>query len=261
MPLFLPFAISFTYTNKLLRLAAKQVRCWVLLTLIRLPASTLGDAFHLDGCNVAALFELHSSRSGSSAVNASREHGSLDDALVRAAQQGDRSAFGLLYARYSRMVHGILLSRVPHSDVDDLVQDVFLQALPRLASLREVAKFPGWLATITRNRASDFHRRSKPLDEFVEETAAAETDPPDPSSPPSSHSTAEANAALDAILSLPESYRETLILRLVEGMTGPEIAARTGLTHGSVRVNLHRGMQQLREILGRKAAPLTGGEL
>jgi RNA polymerase sigma-70 factor (ECF subfamily) len=41
-----------------------------------------------------------------------------------------------------------------------------------------------------------------------------------------------------------------MILRLVEGMTGPEIAARTGLTHGSVRVNLHRGMQQLRARLG-----------
>jgi DNA-binding NarL/FixJ family response regulator len=48
---------------------------------------------------------------------------------------------------------------------------------------------------------------------------------------------------------LPDTYRETLILRLVEGMTGPEIAARTGLTPGSVRVNLHRGMQQLREKL------------
>ena len=56
----------------------------------------------------------------------------------------------------------------------------------------------------------------------------------------------------DAIRSLPNTYRETLILRLVEGMTGPEIAARTGLTHGSVRVNLHRGMQQLRQVLGRK---------
>jgi RNA polymerase sigma-70 factor (ECF subfamily) len=40
-----------------------------------------------------------------------------------------------------------------------------------------------------------------------------------------------------------------LILRLVEGMTGPEIAARTGMTHGSVRVNLHRGMEQLRAKL------------
>ena len=50
-------------------------------------------------------------------------------------------------------------------------------------------------------------------------------------------------------MSLSETYRETLILRLVEGMTGPEIAARTGMTHGSVRVNLHRGMEQLRAQL------------
>jgi len=50
-------------------------------------------------------------------------------------------------------------------------------------------------------------------------------------------------------MSLSETYRETLILRLVEGMTGPEIAARTGMTHGSVRVNLYRGMEQLRAKL------------
>jgi RNA polymerase sigma-70 factor, ECF subfamily len=54
---------------------------------------------------------------------------------------------------------------------------------------------------------------------------------------------------LTCIRSLPEAYSETLILRLVEGMTGPEIASRTGMTPGSVRVNLHRGMQQLREKL------------
>ncbi len=236
-------------------------RTRVLLTFARFRASTLGDAFRLDGHNVAALFELHSSRSGFPAVNAPLEHGSPDDTLIRAAQQGDRSAFGLLYSRYARMVHGILLCRVPQADVDDLVQDVFLHALPGLTSLREVSKFPGWLAAIARNRATDFHRRSKPADEFVEERTGVDADTPVRSTPPASHSSTEAHAALDAILSLPESYRETLILRLVEGMTGPEIAARTGLTHGSVRVNLHRGMQQLREILGRKAAPLTGGEL
>ena len=55
---------------------------------------------------------------------------------------------------------------------------------------------------------------------------------------------------LELIRSLPEAYRETLVLRLVEGMTGPEIAERTGLTAASVRVNLHRGMKQLREKLG-----------
>ena len=60
----------------------------------------------------------------------------------------------------------------------------------------------------------------------------------------------EAQHALAAIRSLPEAYRETLMLRLVEGMTGPEISVRTGLTPGTVRVNLHRGMGLLRKALG-----------
>jgi RNA polymerase sigma-70 factor, ECF subfamily len=60
----------------------------------------------------------------------------------------------------------------------------------------------------------------------------------------------EAKEVLKIIRSLPESYRETLVLRLVEGMTGNEISEQTGLTPESVRVNLYRGMQLLREKLG-----------
>lgn len=63
------------------------------------------------------------------------------------------------------------------------------------------------------------------------------------------HNKDQAFAILNAIRSPSEAYQETLILRLVEGMTGPQIAARTGLSYGSVRVNLHRGMQQLRAKL------------
>lgn len=210
---------------------------------------------------MAALFELSSPHSDLAAMSTAPEHGSSEDALVRAAQQGDRSAFGLLYSRYSRMVHGILLSRVPLAQVEDLVQDVFLQALPRLHSLRDVSYFPGWLAAIARNRANDFHRRAKrdvPLDE---ERTIAEGKPPSFSTNCAPHPSAEAHAVLDVIRSLPDAYREILILRFVEGMTGPEIAALTGLTHGSVRVNLSRGMQQVRKILGRKASPGTGGDL
>jgi RNA polymerase sigma-70 factor (ECF subfamily) len=58
---------------------------------------------------------------------------------------------------------------------------------------------------------------------------------------------------LAVVGTLPEAYREPLILRLVEGLTGPEIAAKTGLKHGSVRVNLCRGMQMLREKLNDRA--------
>jgi len=59
----------------------------------------------------------------------------------------------------------------------------------------------------------------------------------------------EALGLLAIVQSLPDAYRETLVLRLVEGMTGPEIAERTGLTPASVRVNLHRGMKLLRDKL------------
>ena len=54
---------------------------------------------------------------------------------------------------------------------------------------------------------------------------------------------------LAVLRELPQAYHEPLILRLVEGMTGPEIARRTGMTHGSVRVNLCRGMKLLRQAL------------
>ena len=61
-------------------------------------------------------------------------------------------------------------------------------------------------------------------------------------------------SALEAIQNLPDAYRETLVLRFVEGMTGPEIAVRTGLTPASVRVNLHRGVKLLRQKMGVSAA-------
>lgn len=164
-----------------------------------------------------------------------------DSWLVEAARQGDRAAFGRLYDRYARMVHGILLARVPFSEVDDLVQDVFLSALPRIHTLRDITRFGPWLAAITRNRANDYYRNA------VEEVELSEDAPAG-----TEHAAADETdvaALLDMVRSLPETYRETLLLRLVEGMNGPEIAARTGLTPGSVRVNLHRGMQLLREKL------------
>ena len=168
-----------------------------------------------------------------------------DACLVSAARAGDRDAFGRLYDRYARMVHGILLARVPFGEVDDLVQDVFLLALGRLRALRDIASFGGWLAAIARNRAHDYHRRSRVVVESAEDLSGGEVE----GSGVNQALDGEAAAILAMIQGLPETYRETLILRLVEGMTGPEIAARTGLTPGSVRVNLHRGMQRLRQEL------------
>jgi RNA polymerase sigma-70 factor, ECF subfamily len=163
--------------------------------------------------------------------------------LVEAVLAGNRDMFGRLYQLYAPLVHGILLARLPRSEVEDLVQDIFLHALRKLHTLRDASAFGPWIAMIARNRAVDFHRRSHPtvpVDECSDDLRSADSDVP------------KAEEILGIICTLPDAYRETLVLRLVEGMTGPEIATRTGLTSASVRVNLHRGMKLLRAKLGFK---------
>ena len=157
-------------------------------------------------------------------------------ALVLAAQGGDRAAFGTLYEQYARMVHGILLAHVSYTEAEDLLQEVFLRAMEQLRSLRDPGAFGGWIAAIARRSTIDRQRKQRPDQELRDEPGGSRPD-------------REAFAILDAIQALPQAYRETLTLRLVEGMTGPEIAARTGRTPESVRVNLCRGMKQLRAAL------------
>jgi RNA polymerase sigma-70 factor (ECF subfamily) len=159
-------------------------------------------------------------------------------ALVEAARRGDREAFGRLYGLYGRMVHGVLLARVPRDDVDDLLQEVFVKAMHRLPSLRDPGAFGAWLGSIARNAATDRFRRAPRTVELADDIAAPDA------------VDEEARAVLGRIRALPEAYREPMVMRLVEGMTGPEIAERTGLTPGSVRVNLHRGYALLRQRLG-----------
>jgi RNA polymerase sigma-70 factor, ECF subfamily len=172
--------------------------------------------------------------------------GPSDAEHVAAARRGDRGAFGHLWRRHAAMVHGVLMARVAPMDVDDLMQDVFVAALEKLGTLRDDHAFAPWLAAMARNRAVDFHRGRRRMDEIPETLGKVDAE------------RAEAERVLFAIRALPEAYREPLVLRLVEGMTGPEIAARVGLEPGSVRVNLHRGMNLLRDKLGLGAAADAG---
>lgn len=163
---------------------------------------------------------------------------SRESTLVRMILAGNRDLFGQLYELYAPLVHGVLLVRMPRSEVEDTVQEIFLHALKKLHTLRDPNAFGPWIAMIARNRAMDFHRRSRETVEITDDLRGSES------------GVAKAEEILEIIRSLPNAYRETLVLRLVEGMTGPEIATRTGMTAASVRVNLHRGMKLLRNKLG-----------
>lgn len=162
---------------------------------------------------------------------------SPEERLVERIIEGDEEAFAVLYRKFAPMVHGIALSRVGASEADDIVQEVFISAHKSLNTLRDRGAVGPWLARIARNRAENFRRSARHADELNEEMSGRSNGP-------------ETYEILAAIRSMPSAYRETLVLRLVEGMTGPEIAAATGMSHESVRVNLHRGMKMLREKLG-----------
>lgn len=165
---------------------------------------------------------------------------SVQAQIVERIAAGDEEAFGELYKMFAAMVHGIILARVPRDETDDIVQEVFLAAYRNLNTLREKSAVGAWLAMIARNRAAEFYRHARPTEELSEDLRQKE------------NPRAQAREILAMIRSLPDAYRETLVLRLVEGMTGAEIAEQTGLTPESVRVNLYRGMKLLREKLGIK---------
>lgn len=172
--------------------------------------------------------------------------------VVQRAQRGDREACAGLYAEFARTVHAIVLAHVGAGFADDVTQEVFCSVFASLATLRDPAAFPAFVCTAARNAARSALRQKRraPRQESPDGLAAGG---PSPSASAEQREAAERVHAV--IATLPEAYRETLLLRLVAGLSGAEIAARTGLTHGSVRVNLTRGMALLRPLLQEAGLP------
>ncbi|MBK6940473.1 MAG: sigma-70 family RNA polymerase sigma factor [Planctomycetes bacterium] len=168
--------------------------------------------------------------------------------LLERARSGDHAAFDALLQRFAPCVRGVLMGYVPAADADDLMQDVFLAAWRALPELNDTSAFGAWLSTIARNRARRHLARRIVLEPLPDELV-------DTAPPSRADHTPSGEEILALLRTLPEAYREPLLLRLVERMGGAEIAAATGLTHGSVRVNLSRGMEMLRERLRQRGWP------
>jgi len=166
--------------------------------------------------------------------------------VVEAARGGDAGAFAELYRRFSPSVHAILLSRLGVEESREAAQDVFMTVHRKLADLQDSAAFGPWVHTIARHHAVSVLRRrgARPTEEPLTDLPARDAG-----------ESGLRERVLDLIRSLPEAYRETLVMRLVEGLKGPEIAEATGLAPASVRVNLHRGMELLRPLLKKEGWP------
>jgi RNA polymerase sigma-70 factor (ECF subfamily) len=193
------------------------------------------------------------------------------DDLIREAKQCGEPAFGRLLARYAPYL--MLLARVEVGrrlqgklDPADLVQDTFLEAHRHFTGFRGTTEpeFAGWLRQILAGVLANTLRRyfgTKARDPRMEQDLRAGLDQSScalagqfasPGTSPSEAAAKREQAVLfaDALARLPDDYREVIVLRHLEGLTFPAVAARMGRTVDSVEKLWLRAVARLRQIVG-----------
>lgn len=161
--------------------------------------------------------------------------------LIRASRQGDRSAFEALARLWARPIYAFLLPHVRDVQLaEDLTQETLLRAWKSIRTLADASKFKGWLFAIAQRQMIDDSRSRRLPFRTVELDAR-------PARPASLDP--RQDEVLDALTRLPESYRTALSLRFLSGLSPTQIQERLGISNGSLRGILHRGLQMLRDEL------------
>jgi len=181
---------------------------------------------------------------------------SRDEAeLMRLCLDGDKDAFDRLVARYYRGIYNMIYRMLGNAeDASDLTQETFLRAYTRLETFHLGRSFSAWIRRVATNLCID-HLRGRgeataSLDERLE-AGIEQADTSPAGSPEAQTEIAEdARRVLAAVQKLPPKQRAVLIMRHIEGMTLEEIAAALRWPLGTVKVNLFRGRQAVREMVG-----------
>lgn len=179
------------------------------------------------------------------------------EAVIAACQAGDRDAFAVLYERYHREIYLYLLSvlRSPHA-AEDVAQDVFVKLFTQIGSYRQQSPFNHWLFRMARNAAIDKMRRDKvrraaPLDDQPEEGRSPHERlaGPGPTPEEDAEKGHQAELVREAVMGLPEPFREIVVMREWQDLPYEEIAGRLDIQEGTVKSRLFRARQLLAEKL------------
>lgn len=171
-----------------------------------------------------------------------------DAALIARAQQGDTTAFRQLFRRHQGTVSRIVYRMIgPSPDVEDVVQDVFLNVYRSLPSFRGDAKFSTWLYRLATNVTRMHLRRGRSRPRFSDvEVPETRRDGPPPETPLVQVERAERVRALYRLLdTLSEKKREVLVLHDLEGVPAKEIAAALDIPVLTVRTRLFYARKEL----------------
>ena len=170
-----------------------------------------------------------------------------DVSLVRGCLRGDVGAFEAIVSRYQALICAITYSAVGHRDIsEELAQETFVQAWKKLGQLKEPAQFRPWLCSIARSIVCNHFRAQKQTREVRYDLSTMKAYR-DGQTPPETLIRQEEEAMVcEALMRIPEEYREPLVLYYRQNRSTQEVAEAMGLREATVRTRLHRARQMLR---------------
>jgi RNA polymerase sigma-70 factor (ECF subfamily) len=182
------------------------------------------------------------------AVDSVANFSDLPDLLLVERTRGrDTRAFETLMRRYNRRLYRIARSILSNDDAaEEAVRAAYFRAFANLDRYEPAGKFGAWLARLAFNEALALRRHSPatPLTVVQQSSPAAAAD--------GTEAVATRQQLEDAIDALPEVFRTVLVLRIVEDLSGVEVAVCLGLNETTVRTRLYRAQQRLKVDVARR---------
>ena len=169
-----------------------------------------------------------------------------DAVLVAMIRAGHKNAAATFFDRYGKRVERLLMRVLgPDSELEDVLQDVFIDALSAIDQLRDPNKLESWLTRMTVLKARSLIQRRQRwrIIQF-----RSPTDVPEIPDVPQNDARALLNEVQRVLLKLSADERVCFTLRYFEEMTLPEIAAATGLSLATVKRKLKRAEERVRRL-------------
>jgi RNA polymerase sigma-70 factor (ECF subfamily) len=177
--------------------------------------------------------------------------------LVVSCQQGDQFAFEQLVARIGPDLYKMIFAQVrDHDDTDEILQECLIRIYKHLPTLREVAKFPGWISRMIINQCHSHRlKRSRTAMESTDDVVEISDrdvmwQNPHAGNPRKVLMRKEIQAEINqAIRNLPPRQRSAIVLFEVEGHSIREIAGVMECSEGAVKFNIHQARKKLKASL------------
>jgi RNA polymerase sigma-70 factor (ECF subfamily) len=168
-----------------------------------------------------------------------------DDELIRRCLEGHPDAYRVLVERYWPMVYSLARRIVEsHDEAVDVTQEAFVRAYEHLDGFARESKFSTWLLRVANNYALDLKRRRRARERLRVHVPTYGRI----ASPDAGAISLETESRLSEILrGLSRHQRLALVLKVVHGLSTPEVAEILGCSEGTVRVHLHQARKTLRD--------------